>query len=346
MAKTPRALRTDEEIAAVPPEEAVTVDLTPASSAVEVIEEPPEPPPKVAALPDPEPDEPPNPLLQQLDALKASEEALKRQLADTRTRAETAEQNAQRAQTEAAQNLGAAEQAQYDSIVNAMNAANAEAESAEREIEAARNAGDMAAERAAFRKLARAEGRLENLEQGKAALDQRREEMKAQPRPQSNGHAQHSVDAVIDQMQGLSGDERTWLKQHPDAMTNPRLNAKLQSAYWDAQDAGHVRGTPAYFQFLEEKLGYRQAQSPPPPAPAQHDDEPEPPPQRRAPTVSAPVSRDVPSAATGRPASNKVTLTPAEREAAAVSGISEIEYARQKQRLQDEKKRGNYMESR
>lgn len=344
MAKQPRALRTPEEIAQVPETEPVTVDLTPESSSVEAQAPEPVPPPPepLAPPPPPEPEpEPVNPLQAQLDALRQSEDALKRQLADTRTRAETAEQNAQRLQTEATQNLNTAEQAQYDSILNAISAANAEGEAAEREIESARVSGDIAAERAAFRKLARAEGRLENLEQGKAALDARREELKTQPRPQpapANG-----VDAMIDAMTALSGDERAWLKQHPDAINNPRTNARLQAAYWDAQDAGHVRGTPAYFQFLEEKLGYRQPAPQPQPEP-----EPQPePPQRRMAPVSAPPSRDVPSPSTGRPSNNsRVTLTPEQREAARLSGIDEVTYARNLVRLREEKTRGNYMESR
>jgi len=347
MATRPRALRTDEEIAQVPPEQEVTVDLTPSSSAAAIVEPEqeiePAPKPKAAAPEPPDEQEPPNPLQQQLDALKASEEAQRRRAEAAESRASTAEQNAQRLQGEVAQSLSAAEQAQYDSIANAINAASAEADAAERDIEAARAAGDLNAERKAFRVLARAEGRMEQLEQGKAALDQQREDLKRNPRPQPA--APNDVVAVIDAMTQLSGDERGWLKQHPDAMTDPRKNAKLQAAYWDAQDAGHVRGTPQYFQFLEERLGYRQPLSPPPPPPAV-DEEPEPQQQRRTPAVSAPPSRDVPSSATGRPQTNKITLSPAEREAARFSGVSEVEYAKQKQRLLNEKKNGNYVESR
>ena len=45
--------------------------------------------------------------------------------------------------------------------------------------------------------------------------------------------------------------------------------------------------------------------------------------------MSAPVSRDSPSLATGRPTGGPVRLTPAQQEAARFSGISEQEYARQ-----------------
>jgi len=64
---------------------------------------------------------------------------------------------------------------------------------------------------------------------------------------------------------------------------------------------------------------------------------PAPSPMRRGP----PVSRTVPSGAV-RP--GEIKLSPAEREAARIAGVSDVEYARGKVRLMEEKARGRYME--
>ena len=59
---------------------------------------------------------------------------------------------------------------------------------------------------------------------------------------------------------------------------------------------------------------------------------------------SAPPSRDVPSASTGRPQSSRIELTPEEREVARLSGIDELTYARNKRELERRKANGMYQE--
>jgi hypothetical protein len=71
----------------------------------------------------------------------------------------------------------------------------------------------------------------------------------------------------------------------------------------------------------------------PAPAPA--------PPPRRSPPASAPVTREIP---TGTPRPGTVQLTPFEREAARIAGVSDVEYARGKIRLAQEKAAGRYLE--
>ena len=61
--------------------------------------------------------------------------------------------------------------------------------------------------------------------------------------------------------------------------------------------------------------------------------------------VSAPVSREAPSANGSRQSAN-IRLTASQREAAKMAGISETEYAKQLQKLQKEKSDGNYGERR
>ena len=60
--------------------------------------------------------------------------------------------------------------------------------------------------------------------------------------------------------------------------------------------------------------------------------------------MSAPVSRDAPNLSTGRPQSRTITLSPAQRDAARISGISETEYAKNLIRLNELKAQGHYQE--
>jgi hypothetical protein len=117
--------------------------------------------------------------------------------------------------------------------------------------------------------------------------------------------------------------ERTWLKAHPDALMDAGRKAELDAAYVRATRQGLVRGTDAYFEFIEKDMGYTK--------PAKADGE------ERTSIVSAPVSRDSRSAATGRVQSNQITLSPAEREAARNMGVTDIAYARGKLQLQQNK---------
>jgi len=75
---------------------------------------------------------------------------------------------------------------------------------------------------------------------------------------------------------------------------------------------------------------------PPPSLPAEPD---------RASIISAPVSREAPSASGSRKP-GPIRLTADQKEAARLANISEVEYARQLQRLHDEKSAGSYAEHR
>jgi hypothetical protein len=61
---------------------------------------------------------------------------------------------------------------------------------------------------------------------------------------------------------------------------------------------------------------------------------------------SAPVSREVPTSTGQRPSSTRITLTKEEKDMARIAGVSEVEYAKQKGRLIEEKNSGNYGEHR
>lgn len=319
--------RTKEEAAAVPIDKPLIVEVeTPAVPTIEAQPELPLAQPVKEPTPaEPEPSDD-NTLSRQLDELRAAETRAKQELVESRRREEAAIRSAQDREHELVRERGRSEQAEYDSVLNAINAFQAEADKAQADLEASLSANDSRGAAEAQRRLSTASARLVGLEDGRAAWDARREyERQNPPRPQPSD----PVAAQIDSMTHLSVKQRDWLKNHRDAMTDPAKNSYLGAAHWDAVRAGITQDSEAYFAALEEKLGYRQ-----PVAST----------ERRSPPVSAPVSRESPSLSTGKPTTSRIELTPEQREAARISGVDEFEYAKNLMRLNDLKKNGHYQE--
>jgi hypothetical protein len=145
-----------------------------------------------------------------------------------------------------------------------------------------------------------------------------------------------------------------FLQERPDMVNNPALT---RLACGLTLQAGIERNSPDFAAAMEGNftslLNRAQAQAQPQPAavnpaaqPASTPEffRPPPPPARSAPSpaafVSAPVSRGTPSAETGYRPARQVKLTPEEQEWARISGLSDVEYARHRQRLDFEKKTG------
>jgi hypothetical protein len=154
----------------------------------------------------------------------------------------------------------------------------------------------------------------------------------------------------------VSPEWRTFLEANPRLLNNFQLAANAAA---QALKEGHALGSEAQMgrtrELVDHHLGL-QAQAtgqPYPPASEpehvtpQNDYRPTPtmqPPSRfrplpestdedrRSAFVSAPVSREVPSASGSR-GSRQIRLSAEEREAAKMAGISEVEYAKQKQRF-------------
>lgn len=329
-----KVVRTPEEAAAIPPDRGVTVELQPDAPKVEeqetekiVTAAEPEPVTEVEPLAaDIEEQDEENTLAKQLAELKAAEELTRQQLAEANRRAEDAVRAAEERQRELLRERAGRDQAEFDSVLNAIGAAQAEADRAQGDLEAAYAAQDFRAVAEAQRRLSMATTRLVGLEDSKIMLETRHEERKSAPPPQVSGDP---VVASIDAMTHLSARQREWLKSHRDAFTDPAKNAYLGAAHWDAIRAGHAQDSDAYFQVVEERLGYRQAK---------------PEPQRKSIPVSAPVSRDAPtlSGAPARP--SQIVLTKEQREAARIAGIDDFTYAKNLQKLQARKRDGFYQE--
>lgn len=349
-----RPLKKAEDIAAVPEDQPVLIDLSEDAAPAEKLEAEPvddkkevkDPPEKVEpevviAEPDDEPvvvDDEKTALQKQIESLTKAEEESRKRVAALESERANAQREAQQHRDEATKYRSHAEQAQYDAILNAIDANKSEADSAQRDYEAAMADSNFKAAAEAQRRGQRAEAQIVRLEEGKDAFEARQKEQKDTPeRPAQTDPLEVSI-------ANLPDPAKVWLRTHRDYMTDARKNAKIQALHWDVLDEGHKAFSQEYFDSLETHLGLRKA--PEKEKPVVDDDDDPPKQTKRTPIVSAPVTRDTPSLTTGRPSTDRVTLTPQQREAAKISGISEMDYAKQVLRLQQAKKEGHYSESR
>jgi hypothetical protein len=145
-----------------------------------------------------------------------------------------------------------------------------------------------------------------------------------------------------EKLHGMPRVERLFLEEHPELIDNRELTAQ---AALEAHQQGLERGTDAFNQatlagFHRHLQGaQRQVEQPERPAP----------PMLAAPErdlsaiVSAPVSREAPSAGDGsRNRPGRITLTAEERNFARTIGLSEENYAKQKLRLLEAQANGEH----
>ncbi len=272
----------------------------------------------------------------QIEKLERANRSYAERVEAERLRAEQALQRAQERDLEVSKLQEQTVNSQQDAINAALTAAQSEAEAAQREIESAASIGDTKAQGEAYRRLSRAEARIVALESGKESLERDIRDRKAAEPPRPEPRSVDGGDA-IDKL-NIPLTAKTWLRKHPEYLSDQRKNAKIQAAHWDVVDEGIPEYTDEYYEVLEEKLGLRQ----PPRRAAQveeddMDDEPVAPLRRSA--VSAPPSREPPTQGLR---STQIKLTPAQKEAARIAGVEEKEYAKQLMRLRDEKANGNY----
>lgn len=328
--------RTQEEINAVPQDKSVTIALEPEGVVIldkdqdELEQKQLTAKPEVKA----EPEEDNSNLKQQLEDLRRANTESNRRVQEEITARQQAEQRVKERDQEVKHSKIRAEDAEYDAILNAIGAAESEADAAQRDIMLASEGSDPKGVAEASRKLARAESRLSQLEDGKLAIE-RAKTMDAQRAKEAPAQVERkqapTVEEYINQLPNLVQSQRDWLRAHQDALTDTDQNMILQGAHAEAiKRKGLTVGTPKYFAYLEERLGYIT-----PEEIVTEDDD-------NAAPVQAPPSRNATNPGTGRPSNTRITLTPEQREIARISGIDEITYARQLQKLQALKADGHY----
>lgn len=277
----------------------------------------------------------------------------------------------QRAQQTVAQSQVDKETSDYYSVTNALAAKTGEMSQAEADYANAFAAGDTAQVTQINRRMITLEREIAALSEGKQDFENKFEQRKRQPqqRPQpqfqsgaGTGSLQQgpNIEQVLATMPNLLESEKNWARRHPDVVYDGGQFKQLEAAFLASEKRGLERGSPEYFRFFNERLGYDDDDeggyddSSPVQAPvragtgSQMTQQPMTQPQRHGPVTAAPVSRVAPGPSTRRTSGDsdsQVTLNQQQREAAKFSRLDEKSYARNVARLNDLKRRGYYQET-
>ena len=193
--------------------------------------------------------------------LKAQYDELQAQQKQEQEARQAAEARERQAQSERQQAEEAAHSARSEvsdqrlaSIERDIEAAKAQADSANTEYVAALESGDWKKAADAQRKQARAEAQAVQYEQNKALWERE----KAQPQqPQRQQPTGDPVENYINQVARQTPNSANWLRQHRDWITDPQKNARLTSAHWSAVGEGLQVDSPQYFDHVERTLGLK-----------------------------------------------------------------------------------------
>lgn len=248
--------------------------------------------------------------------------SLKRQVDDL-----SAQRNAEvlarrKAEDEVAKARDEVKSTQETAINSALAAAKTEADTLQAQIVTAMETGEYQKAGEIQRKLARAEATILRYEDAKAELDAQKKAKPAETEKPQSG------DPFETYLSRLSPRAQSWMRDHKEYATDPKLHTKLLAAHHVAVSEDHTADSAAYFERIEEYLGLRDVADD-----EEVEDQPE---ERKAsPRHSAPVTRDSPTlASTGT--RNRVTLSRAEVDMADALGMTREEYARYKLKGQKE----------
>lgn len=184
---------------------------------------------------------------QQLEAERREKEA-------ARQRAEAAEREAQAATARVAET-------ELDAIDNAIAAMERENEAVQRRLKDAMEAGNFEETVKATTDLSKVAVKLNSLQEGKRYAEQRKNEQPARPSDPQEAYIQR-----------FTPRSQQYLREHRDLITDPAKNKRLIAAHYAAEAEGYAPDTDAYFDFLDGKLGFKEAavSNTPPPKPARN----------------------------------------------------------------------------
>lgn len=263
-----------------------------------------------------------------------SDAALRRELVDTkaqmmreRSSRERAEQEVRELQAYAGRSQNDVRGAQIIAMDNAIGARMAEkSRLAALRIEALQS-GDYVKESELNDQISVMNAELVTLRQGKAQAEA---EAKQQPQPQQHQPQADPVETYL-RSTGIHGKSADWIRAHPDVIRYPV--EELRAAHNAARRNNLTVESDEYFDKIADFMGVRQERAAPAvnndpvseagqAQPAQERPAAQPQPQRRV--AAAPPSRP---AAGGSAGDGGIRLTPQQRRAAEISGVSDEVYA-------------------
>lgn len=313
------------------PTEPVEINLAPDDDGgTEVDLAPPARTPKVEPEPAPEPSF----IEQQLAATRRAEDL-------QRVNSEQVRQLAER-DAELVREREGRSDAEYNSVLTAIAAEQSALDKAEADYAGFSSVGDFGNAAKAQRIMSTAAARLDRLEEGKVAFEQKRDA----PKPAPAATPQAAPLDFEQRIAQLPDTAKSWLRKHPEFVNDASLNTKIGHAHNYLTGMRNVEAfSPAYFDALDTEFGFK--------AEPQAEAPPQQPQQRRSMPVSAPVSRDVPTASGQRQKPGSMTLTAEERQIARSSFTAsdmtneqkEYLYAQNKKKLATMRSNGQYPQS-
>jgi len=279
------------------------------------------------------------------DALVRAAEATRRAEELQRQNAELMRRDREREGQLAREQTGR-EEAEYNSVLTAIAAQQGSLAKAKADYAASASAGDWEAAAEAQDAMTAARTELVDLERGKQSFESRRAEPPQKTPPAPAAAAPLDFEQKVSSL-GVPDSAKSWLRQHPELVNDNAKNEELGAAHLYLTKAKKIEPfSQAYFDALDTEFGFKAA----PAAAPEPEPQPQPQPQRRSIPMTAPVSRDVPTASGQRQPSSKVTLTAEERQIARTSFTAsdmtneqkELLYARNKQKLAQQRANGAY----
>ncbi len=288
-----------------PTEEEVVIQLS--DDDIVGLETPEPPAPAEPEVPEPEDDPSPDDVVRRAVEAQQRAEEIARNV--TRERDDALRRERERQEELNRERDGRAD-AEYNGILTSIAAEEATLERAVAEYAAHMQSGEYTEAAKTQSVIARANARLDRLEENKTTFDQKRSAQKTEEPTRPAPAAATTTEQQIDAMQ-LPDSAKTWLRSHPEMISDPAKNRQITAAH---QYLTEIKGLSAfsqpYFDALDLELGFKKPR-PAPPAPVHVDPDPVQP-QRRSMPVTAPVSRDVPTTSGQRQTASSVTLTPEE----------------------------------
>lgn len=319
-----KPIKDEKELAAVPLDEPVLVELEPAATGLAAEADADDGKGTETGGAEREADDGSKALKVQLEASKEAERVANQ-------RAEDADRRARDAAAEADRLRSSGESTEKELLGSSLASAQAEEAAAQAEFEKAFEIGDAKLMGAAQAKIGRAAAKVVHYEGAVAQFDEDAAERERIAKETPKQEDRVDIVTAIDRDDKLMPKERDWLKEHTEVLTDPRRNRELSVGYDRALAKGFKRGSEGYFKFLDEFMGFAE--------PARTADEEDDTDNQRASIVSAPVTRDNRSSLSGRQTTpTRIMLTPAQREAARNMGVSDVAYARGVQQLDANKK--------
>lgn len=252
-----------------------------------------------------------------IEALKIQIKNQQKELEEERIRRSEAERRAQHMSRQASRSEADVQEGNLNLVISAIETIKRDNAMAKRAYAEALAAQNFEAAAEAQEIMSINASKLLTLENGRAALEAK---VQSTSREQPREAPPPPVDPVEEVASQLSPRSAEWVRRHPEFVRDGRRYTKMIGAHNMAIGDGLVADTDEYFEYIEKSLGITKPQASAADAGGEDPTSAAAKPVRRPPPPAAPPSR-------GGTNGRSIRLTPEQREAASISGLTEEEYA-------------------